>query len=102
MLRKTNSEIVSCAPEEIAEHWTSQFDLLVICHTVSSAEAESIAGDARWRWPGIRILQVTRFDFGAVQVPPYADGVAAGGDPNDLFARTVELLERKPPQALAS
>ena len=103
ILRKTNSEIAYCTPEQIAEYWTKQFDLVIICHTVSATEAQSLAADARWRWPGIRILQMSRFDFGAVQVPSYADAVAVGGDPNDLFSRTVELLGRKrPPSAIAS
>jgi hypothetical protein len=103
VLKKTNSDIVYCDPSDIAEHWTKQFDLIVICHTVPSAEAESVAADARWRWPGIRILQMSRFDFGTARVPPYADAVAVGGKPEDLFACTMELLGRKlPPTAIAS
>jgi hypothetical protein len=103
VLRKTNSEIAYCSPSEIGEHWTRQFDLIVICHTVSAAEAESISADARWRWPGIRILQISRFDFGTARVPPYADAVAEGGKPDDLFACSMELLGRKlPPSAIAS
>jgi hypothetical protein len=103
VLRKTNSEISYCNPSELAEYWTGHFDLIVLCHTVSAAEAESIAADARWRWPGIRILQMSRFDFGTARIPPHADAVAVSGKPEDLFACTMELLGRKlPPTAIAS
>ena len=103
VLKKTNAEISYCSPEEIAECWTEHFHLIVLCHTVSAAEAESIAADARWRWPGVRILQISRFDFGAVRVPAYADAGAVGGEPDDLFTSAMALLGKKPPpKAIAS
>jgi hypothetical protein len=42
---------------------------------------------------------MSRFDFGAAQVPPYADAVAVSGRPDDLVSNTMKLLGRKPPAA---
>jgi len=92
VLRKTNSEVSYCTPFAIAEYWTSQFDLIVICHTVAAAEAKSLAADARLRWPGIRVLQIARFDLGTAGIPSHADAATVSGKPGDLLATTMELL----------
>jgi hypothetical protein len=94
ILKKTNAEVEPCYTSELAEHWTHEFDLIVLCHTVNSSEAASIAADARLRWPDIRILQLLRFDFGSVTTPPYADAAATSGVPQDLFTTAVQLLDR--------
>jgi hypothetical protein len=98
ILKKTNADVQACYTSEIAEYWTREFDLIVFCHTVNSSEAASIAADARLRWPDIRILQLLRFDFGSVNIPPYADAAATSGVPQDLFATAAQLLDSNQPR----
>jgi hypothetical protein len=102
VLKKTDTEVRYCFPSQLAGQWTNHFDLLVLCHTVSSAEAASIASDARWRWPDIRILQLLRFDFGSPVVPPFADAAAISGSPQAFVATAMKLLDSDYKKRLAA
>ena len=98
VLRNTDAEVVCSYPSDLHGHSGEQFHLVVLCHTLARQEAVSIAAEARQRWPEIRVLGISRFNFGLVPVPSHADGVASCGNILHLFTTATELLGDSPEQ----
>jgi hypothetical protein len=98
VLRNADAEVVCSHPTDLHAHSGEPFHLLVLCHSLARQEAVSIAAEARQRWPKIRVLAISRFNFGLVPIPSHADGVASCGNILELFTRATELLGDTPQQ----
>jgi DNA-binding response OmpR family regulator len=101
VLRKISNHVVSCNASEALKVLESETpNLVVLCHSLSAEEAESIADKAHERAEGTRVLmlisevnpewQQRTAKFDAVTLP----------DPTQLVARTTELLQGLPNRQL--
>jgi len=66
VLREAGIHATLSDPNELETHvGTEQFDLVVLCHTLSDLQRRIANESARRRWPGIKVLQLlsSRDDF---------------------------------------
>lgn len=99
VLSNIDVDVVYCHPSDLNGRSREQFNLAVLCHTLTRQQAAAIAAEARERWPQLRILQISRFGFGLLPIPSHADAVASCGNILDLYTTAMELLGDPPEQA---
>lgn len=98
VLAKTQAEVVSFTPTELASNRSvGAVDVVVLCHSLQQQTALGISAGARKRWPGVRILQLAKFEFDRRPLPAHADGIALASNPDELVSKTTELLDRTRP-----
>ena len=92
VVEQTGAEALCARVEEITPQRPSQpVDLLIICHTVSKDERQSIAARLRKRWPGVRVVQLVKHEYESTSADPHADFVAVATNPVGLaIARTLQ------------
>jgi hypothetical protein len=97
VLERLGADVVACAPYNLASGLDDDaFDVVVLCHSLAANTALAVSIGARKRWPGVKILQVVRYDYEKETHLQYADAVAAGNEPDDLLGTTKNLLSLNP------
>jgi hypothetical protein len=93
VLRKCNVEVITARPSEAREILVAQkFDLLVLCHTLSSDDMNDLVQLARQQRSDIQVLEVLRkTEFSWDRGPSGADGITASA-PVTLVAKVTEML----------
>jgi len=92
--RSSGAEVAICAPQELASGTSqNQFDLVVLCHTLSSAKAFAAGTTVRKLWPLAKIVLLVRYDHELGRGPVHADGVAVAAEPDNLIQLSKKLLE---------
>jgi DNA-binding response OmpR family regulator len=93
VLRLSQADVVQAFPEKALELLqTLRFDLVVLCHSVSGAEAVEVADLARLRTQGIQVLQVIPGDSPVVPVADrWADDIV-DSRPGRLVDKVKDLL----------
>jgi DNA-binding response OmpR family regulator len=93
VLRKCNVEVITARPSEAREILVAQkFDLLVLCHTLSSDDMNDLVQLARQQTSDIQVLEVLRkTEFSWDRGPSGADGITASA-PVTLVAKVTEML----------
>jgi DNA-binding response OmpR family regulator len=104
VLAKTGVDVVPSGPAELKMHLgREKFDLVVLCHTLRSAERKSVMIHARRRWPQARMLQVVTTLGQMCAVECGVDDTTTTA-PEELVAHAMRLLskthDRLPPQPL--
>jgi len=80
VLARTGAEVVCANPGEInSNDIFDSVDVLVLCHTVRQDRREYFSTTARKRWPGLRVLQLIKFEYESRSPEPHADAVAVFG-----------------------
>jgi hypothetical protein len=94
LLRTTGAEtLCSGSATALAVQASREFDLIVLCHTLSSQSCLAITAATQARWPQTRILQITPARFWDHSPTISVDAVTSA-DPERLIDRTNELLAR--------
>jgi DNA-binding response OmpR family regulator len=97
VLRKTDAEVIAASAGEAKKILkTQRFDLMVLCHSLTSEDTLEIVGLARKKtaaMPILKILANTDFDSEWALV---ASGTTVSYDPDLLVAKVTELLSVSP------
>lgn len=99
MLRNKGAEIVAGLTREAETATIGNVDVVVLCHSIDPEMRVRFAAEARKRWPGVRVLQVLRCETELCPSAPYADASVLAGEPGQLIAETLELLNHSQAQA---
>jgi DNA-binding response OmpR family regulator len=93
VLRLSHADVVQALPDQALKMLqTVQFDLVVLCHSVSRSESTEVADLARLRTRGIRVLQVVPGDSSLVPAAEtWADDIA-DSHPGRLVDKVRNLL----------
>ena len=102
LLTKTGASTVCCNPAEMQKDLDGEnFDLAVLCHSLSEDGARQSAALVRQRWPAAKVFLIES----SVPLDKTFDGVALDGmissTPSALVAQTVELLASLPKAGVA-
>lgn len=102
LLTKTGASTVCCNPAEMQKDLEREsFDLVVLCHSLSEADAQKAATFVRQRWPAAKVFLIES----SVSLDKTFEGVALDGmissTPSTLVAQTVELLASLPKAGVA-
>jgi DNA-binding response OmpR family regulator len=93
VLRRTGAEVLSATPDEVlSDGKIDGIDALILCHTVPPHTREELTSALRQRWPGIRVIQLVRFDYESNSAEQHADTVAVSGNPAELIASTTAIF----------
>jgi hypothetical protein len=97
VLKKTGADVVSCNASEALELVAlRRFDLVVLCHSVSTIEAERIADNVHKHSGKTRVLMVISGLNADVTASSSKVNAMTLPDPARLIARAAELLEGLP------
>jgi DNA-binding response OmpR family regulator len=93
VLRRTNAEVVAADASEARNILkTRQFDLVVLCHSLTPAETLEIASLAHQQTIAIPILKVVSNTEFASEWTFLAPDAVASSDPRVLIDKVAELL----------
>jgi DNA-binding response OmpR family regulator len=72
-----------------------QFDMLILCHTLSAEQRERLMAFARKRWPKIYILQLVSTTFEEQSADGQNDIKLSSCEPHHLVCRAEMLLKER-------
>jgi DNA-binding response OmpR family regulator len=96
ILRQTEAEVYTSAPNEFEQTTCNRIDLLILCHTLNDATRHSVSAEARRRWPQVRVLQVSKYYYSSETLELYADDVVPSCNPRVLVDHARRLMEPMP------
>jgi CheY-like chemotaxis protein len=93
VLRKCNAEVVAARPSEASKMLQAQrFNLLVLCHTVSSDDRDELIQLAHQQASEIQVLEIlSTTEHSSDRSPSGADGTSSP-NPATLVAKVIEML----------